>query len=132
VKAAQGASALAGATLPASKGKVNSAVAQLDEAITNAGTQVDTDYAYLTALDTRAGQTMLPAGSASGSTLTLQNGAVIYSISGANSTEKSYHLAVVIGVIGMFIGGGLGLSLYRIRRGEPSSIAPPKKAPKKA
>ena len=109
--------------------KLDAAVAQLDLAINNAGDQVDYTYGYLTALDTRAGQNMLPGGNASGTTL--QSGAVVYSISGANNNQKLIHFATIIGITALSLGATFGLGLYRIRRGEPSSLAPPKSPPKK-
>ncbi|MGO8887950.1 MAG: hypothetical protein ACLQI7_30570 [Streptosporangiaceae bacterium] len=105
--------------------KIDSAVGQLDAAITQAGQTVDDNYAYLTALDIRAGQYLLPAGNASGATA--QSGAIIWSIGGADNSQHQFHLAIIIGFTGMFIGATLGLGLYRIRRGEASSLAPPAK-----
>jgi hypothetical protein len=104
--------------------RLDAAVDKLDAAISNAAAEVDDDYAYLTALDTRAGQSMLPAGNASWATA--QVGAVIYSISGASPSQHQIHLATVIGMTALTLGATFGLSLYRIRRGEPSSLAPAK------
>ena len=104
--------------------KIDAAVDQLDAAITQAGQTVDDNYAYLTALNIRAGQNLLPAGNASGATA--QVGALIWSIGGADNSAHQVHLALIIGVTGLFIGATLGLGLYRIRRGEASSLAPPK------
>ena len=103
---------------------LDAAVGKLDAAITDVGTKVNDDYAYLTALNTRASQTQLPAGNASGATV--QAGAVSYSISGANLTQHNITLATYIGALALLLGATLGLGLYRIRRGEASSLAPPK------
>ncbi len=102
--------------------KLDAAVAQLDAAITKASNELDDDYAYLDALDTRASQSMLPAGNASGATV--QAGAFIYSISGANPAEKHIHLAAIIGATALILGASFGTSIYRIGRGQPSSLAP--------
>jgi hypothetical protein len=141
-KSAEVAVTIAGATGPSHKprqgrtiqpkqvgggARLDAAVGKLDAAITQAGNQVDDKYAYLAALNVRAGQNLLPAGNASGATA--QTGAIIYSIGGADQTGTQIHLALIIGVTGLFIGATLGLGLYRIRRGEPSSLAPPKKKP---
>ncbi len=104
--------------------KLDAAVKQLDDAISQAGATVDDNYAYLTALETQAGQNLLPAGNASGATA--QAGALSYSIGGADNSAHQIHLALIIGVTGLFIGATLGLGLYRIRRGEASSLAPGK------
>ena len=106
-------------------GQIDAAVAQLDAAITKAGQAVDDNYAYLTALNTRAGDSLLPAGNASGATS--QVGALIWSIGGADNSQHQAHLALIVGITGLFIGATLGLGLYRIRRGEGSSLAPPAK-----
>ena len=138
-KAAETAATIADATTTVSpkKGKtiqpkqigggaqIDSAVDQLDAAITQAGQTVDDNYAYLTALNIRAGQNLLPAGNASGATA--QVAALIWSIGGADNSAHQVHLALIIGVTGLFIGATLGLGLYRIRRGEASTLAPPKK-----
>jgi hypothetical protein len=104
--------------------KLDAAVAQLDAAITGTASEVDDKYAYLTALDKRAAESKLPAGNAIGATT--QAGAFVYSISGANETEHEVHLASFIGGFALTLGIMFGISLYRIRRGLPSSLAPPK------
>jgi hypothetical protein len=104
--------------------KLDSAVGQLDGAITEAGDKVDNAYAYLTALNQRAAANKLPGGDAVGATA--QAGAFVYSVSGANRTAHQTHLAIFIGGFALVIGLTLGISLYRIRRGMPSSMAPPK------
>jgi hypothetical protein len=104
--------------------KLDSAVGKLDSAITDAATKVDNAYAYLTALDKRAADDKLPAGNAVGATA--QVGAFVYSVSGANNTAHKTHLSVFIGGFALVIGLGFGIGLYRIRRGMPSSLAPPK------
>jgi putative membrane protein len=108
--------------------RLDAAVGKLDGAITQAGNQVDDNYAYLAALDVRAGKSLLPAGNASGATA--QTGAVVYSIGGADPTQQNIHFATVIGVTALILGATIGLGLYRIRRGWPSSLAPPKKLKK--
>jgi hypothetical protein len=105
--------------------KLDSAVGQLDSAITGAGNKVDNAYAYLTAINKRAADNKLPAGDAQGATGG-QAGAFVYSVSGANNTAHQTHLAIFIGGFALAIGLALGISLYRIRRGMPSSMAPPK------
>jgi putative membrane protein len=109
---------------------LDAAVGKLDAAISDVGTKVNDDYAYLAALNTRARRTQLPAGNASGATV--QSGAVTYSISGANRIQHNITLAAYIGALALLLGATLGLGLYRIRLGEPSSLAPPKtpKTPK--
>jgi hypothetical protein len=104
--------------------KLDNAVGQLDSAITGAANKVDNGYAYLAALDTRAADNKLPAGNAVGATA--QTGAYVYSVSGANDTAHQTHLAIFIGGFALVIGLTLGIALYRIRRGMPSSMAPPK------
>jgi len=104
---------------------LDAAVAQLDAAITEAGNTVDTNYAYLDALNYRGGQNLLPAGNASGASV--QDGLVLYSISGADQTQHLIHLATIIGVTALSLGATIGLGLYRIRKGWPSSLAPTKK-----
>ena len=140
-KAAQVATAIANAstTITVKKGKaiqpttigggakLDAAVKQLDDAISQAGATVDDNYAYLTALETQAGQNLMPASNASGATA--QAGALSYSIGGADNSARQIHLALIIGVTGLFIGATLGLGLYRIRRGEASSLAPAKTKP---
>lgn len=104
--------------------RLDAAVGKLDATISQAGREVDDNYAYLAALDTRAGENLLPAGNASGATG--QTGAVIYSISGADKTPKNIHFATLLGGTVLILGCTIGLGLYRIRRGQPSSLAPPK------
>jgi hypothetical protein len=135
--AAKTAASLANATVAPSKkpkpiptkqigggAQLDAAVGRLDSGITDAATKVDNAYAYLTALNTRAAENKLPAGNAIGATA--QTGAFVYSVSGANNTAHQTHLAVFIGGFALVIGLALGISLYRIRRGMPSSMAPPK------
>ena len=66
----------------------------------------------------------IPAGNALGATA--QVGAFVYSIAGANNVGKQTHLAVFIGGFALVIGIGFGIGLYRMRRGMPSSLKPPK------
>jgi hypothetical protein len=105
--------------------KLDSAVGKLDGAITKAGDKVDKAYAYLTALDQRAAANRLPGGNALGATGG-QLGAFVYSVSGANNTAHKTHLAIFIGGFALVIGLTFGIGLYRMRRGMPSSLAPPK------
>ena len=142
-KAAQTAATIAGVTLPGQKkaskaiqpkqvgggAHLDKAVGQLDDAITSAGTKVDGYYANLTALNKRAAENKLPAGNAIGATF--QTGAFVYSVSGANNNAHQTHLAAFIGGFALVLGIGFGIALYRIRRGMPSSMAPPKAAPAK-
>jgi hypothetical protein len=107
--------------------KLDAAVGKLDSAITEAADKVDNAYAYLTALNKRAADNQLPAGDAQGATGG-EVGAFVYSVSGANNTSHQTHLAVFIGGFALVIGLGFGISLYRIRRGMPSSMAPPPKS----
>jgi putative membrane protein len=104
--------------------KVDAAVGQLDAAISSAGTKVDNSYAYLTALDTRAGQSQLPAGNASGATVQTQ--AFVYSLPAVNYNAQHTHYATVVGVTAMALGSTIGLALYRRRRGLGSSLFPAK------
>jgi hypothetical protein len=104
--------------------KLDAAVGQLDAAITSAGTKVDNSYAYLTALDTRAGQSQLPAGNASGTTV--ETGALSYSLPAVDFNPQHMHYATVTGVVALALGSTLGLSLYRKRRGQASSLFPAK------
>jgi hypothetical protein len=106
--------------------KLDKAVGKLDSAITNGADKTDNAYAYLAALNQRAADNKLPAGNAVGATA--QAGAFVYSMSGANNTGHQTHVAVFIGGMALIIGIGFGISLYRIRRGMPSSMAPPKKS----
>jgi hypothetical protein len=106
---------------------LDAAVGQLDAAITGTATKVDNEYAYLTALDKRAGENMLPAGNAIGATA--QAGAFVYEIAGANNAEHEIHLAAFVGGFALTLGIMLGIGLYRVRRGLPSSMKPPKSAP---
>jgi len=106
---------------------LDAAVAQLDAAITGTAAKVDNEYAYLGALNKRAAGNQLPAGNALGAST--QTGAYVYSISGANKNEHQIHLASFIGGFALVLGIGFGISLYRIRRGLPSSLAPPKSSP---
>jgi hypothetical protein len=108
----------------ASDEHLDAAVGKLDAAIASAGTKVNNDYAYLVALDKRASENQLPAGNATGATL--QPGAFVYSIAGANNFSHQMNLAGLIGVVAVITGMGFGISLYRIRRGMPSSMAPAK------
>ena len=138
-KAAAAATSLADATIAPSKrktkqihtreigggAKLDSAVGQLDSAITDAANKVDSSYAYLKALDQRAANNQLPAGNAQGATGG-QVGAFVYSVSGANDTAHQTHLSIFIGGFALVIGIGFGIAFYRIRRGMPSSVAPPK------
>jgi len=140
-KAAATATSIANAGLPESKGqsktiqpkqvgggaRVDQAFAKLDAAITDSADKVDNTYAYLTALDKRASENRLPAGNATGATV--QAGAFVYSISGANNSSHQTHLATFIGGFALFVGLGLGIASYRIRRGLPSSLKPPKSPP---
>jgi hypothetical protein len=139
--AAATATTLAGATLSPRKrqpkiihtkqigggAKLDSAVGKLDSAITNAATKVDNAYAYLTALDKRAAENKLPAGNAVGATA--QAGAFVYSVSGANNSNHQTTLSTFIGEMALMLGLPLGIAFYRIRRGMPSSLKPPKSAP---
>jgi hypothetical protein len=102
--------------------ELDAAVNQLDAAITNAGTVVDTNYAGLTALDVRSRDSQLPGGNATGATE--QAGIVIYSIGGADSAGHAIHVAVLIGALAATLGATVGLAVYRIRKGWPSSMAP--------
>jgi hypothetical protein len=104
--------------------KLDAAVGKLDAAISETAAKVDNAYAYLTALNKRAAENKLPAGDAKGATA--QVGAFVYSVSGANNTAHQTHLAIFIGGFLLVIGLGFGIALYRIRRGLPSSMAPPK------
>ena len=104
--------------------KVDKAVGKVDKSITTVADKVDNSYAYLKALDVRAAENRLPAGNAQGATA--QAGAFVYSISGANDTAHQIHLATFIGGFALIIGIGFGIGLYRIRRGLPSSLKPPK------
>jgi hypothetical protein len=104
--------------------RLDKAVGRLDSAITDAADKVDSSYAYLAALDKRATENRLPAGNAIGATG--QVGAFVYSISGANNTAHQTHLSVFIGGFALVLGITFGIGLYRIRRGMPSSLAPPK------
>jgi putative membrane protein len=106
---------------------LDAAVGQLDAAITGTATKVDNEYAYLTALDKRAGENLLPAGNAIGATA--QAGAFVYEIAGANNTEHELHLAGFVGGFALTLGIMLGIGLYRVRRGLPSSMKPPKSPP---
>src|SRR5271167_54122 len=106
---------------------LDAAVGQLDSAITGAGEEIDKRYAYLTALDKRAAENLLPAGNAIGATY--QVGAYVYSIEGANNTAHEIHLASFIGGFALTLGIMFGIAFYRIRRGLPSSLAPPKSSP---
>ncbi len=106
---------------------LDKAFGQLDAAITNAADKVDNTYAYLAALDKRAADNQLPAGNATGATA--QAGAFVYSVSGANNAVHQTHLAVFIGGFFLVLGLCFGIGLYRIRRGLPSSLAPPKSSP---
>jgi hypothetical protein len=138
IKAAQAATTLANATLSRRKrqsktirpkqvgggARLDAAVGQLDGAITDAANKVDSTYAYLAALEKRAGEDKLPGGDASGATV--QAGAFVYSVSGANDTGHQIHLAGFIGGFALTLGLLFGIGLYRIRRGLPSSLAPPK------
>ena len=142
-KAAQTAATLANITLPGQKkapkaiqskqvgggAHLDKAVGQLDASITSAANKVDSGYANLTALEKRAGENQLPAGNAIGATV--QAGAFSYSISGANDVAHQTHLAAFIGGFALVLGIAFGIGLYRIRRGMPSSLAPPKAAPAK-
>ena len=136
-KAAATATTLANATLGPGKppkpiptkqvgggGKLDSAVGQLDAAITEAGDKVDNAYAYLTALNQRAANNQLPAGDAKGATAEV--GAFVYSVSGANNSANQIHLATFIAGLALVIGLCFGIGIYRIRRGMPSSLMPPK------
>jgi hypothetical protein len=109
--------------------KLDSAVGQLDSAINDAANKVDADYAYLTALDKRAAENRLPAGNAKGATA--QAGAYVLSVSGANNTAHQVHIAAFIGGFALVLGIGFGIALYRMRRGLPTSLAPPKASPAK-
>jgi hypothetical protein len=143
-KAAQAANTLANVTLhPKSKksakaiqpkqvgggAHLDAAVGKLDSAITDAGNKVDSAYAYLKALDKRSAENLLPTGDAIGATF--QTGAYVYSVSGANNTAHQVHLAGFIGGFALTLGLLFGIGLYRVRRGLPSSLAPPKAAPAK-
>lgn len=104
--------------------KLDKAVGKLDGEITKVADKVDSSYAYLQALDQRAAESRLPAGNAQGATA--QAGAFVYSISGADNTAHETHLATFIGGFALIVGIGFGIGLYRIRRGMPSSLKPPK------
>jgi hypothetical protein len=104
------------------KGDLDAAVAQLDAAITSAGNSVDANYATLYGLDTRATENLLMNGDAHGATA--QVAVAIYAVSGANTSGTQTHLALIIGVGALFVGACVGLGLYRIRKGWPSSLAP--------
>jgi hypothetical protein len=106
---------------------LDAAVGQLDSALTSAGEEIDKRYAYLTALDKRAAENLLPTGNAIGATY--QVGAYLYSIEGANNTAHEIHLASFIGGFALTLGIMFGIGLYRVRRGLPSSLAPPKSPP---
>src|SRR5271167_461917 len=106
---------------------LDAAVGQLDSAITHAGEEIDKRYAYLAALDKRSAENLLPAGNAIGATY--QVGAYVYSIEGANTTAHEIHLASFIGGFALTLGIMFGIAFYRIRRGLPSSLAPPKSSP---
>jgi len=103
---------------------LDKAFGQLDGAITDAANKVDNTYAYLTALDKRAADNQLPAGNATGATA--QVGAFVYSVSGANNAVHQTHLAIFIGGFFLVLGICFGIGFYRMRRGLPSSLAPPK------
>jgi hypothetical protein len=107
--------------------RLDKAFAKLDSAITDSADKVDHAYAYLTALDKRASENRLPAGNATGATV--QAGAFVYSISGANNSNHETHLATFIGGFALFIAIGFGIGLYRLRRGLPSALKPPKAPP---
>jgi len=140
-KASEIAETLANATLSPSERKskaiqtkqvgggahLDAAVGQLDSAITHAGEEIDKRYAYLGALDKRSAENLLPAGNAVGATY--QVGAYVYSIEGANSTAHEIHLASFIGGFALTLGIMFGIGFYRVRRGLPSSLAPPKRPP---
>src|SRR5271165_649401 len=140
-KASEIAETLANATLSPSERKskaiqtkqvgggahLDAAVGQLDSAITHAGEEIDKRYAYLAALDKRAAENLLPAGNAIGASY--QVGAYVYSIEGANNTAHEIHLASFIGGFALTLGIMFGIGFYRVRRGLPSSLAPPKSSP---
>lgn len=107
--------------------KLDHAVNELNAAITKGADKVDKDYAYLKALDKRASENLLPAGNAKGATV--QAGAFVYSVSGANNSQHQSHLATFIGGFALFVGLAFGIGFYRIRRGMPSSLKPPKSPP---
>jgi len=107
-------------------GRLDAAVAELNDSITQAGNSVDASYAQLDALDIRAAQNQMPAGNATGATM--QNGLVIFSVSGANQTQHQIHLSIIIGITALSLGATIGLGLYRIRKGWASSLAPTKKS----
>jgi hypothetical protein len=140
-KAAETANSLANAGLPQHNGqpktihskqvgggaRLDKAFAKLDSAITDSADKVDHAYAYLTALDKRASDNKLPAGNATGATV--QAGAFVYSISGANNSNHQSKLASFIGGFALFIAIGFGIGFYRLRRGLPSALKPPKSPP---
>jgi hypothetical protein len=103
---------------------LDAAVGRLDSALTHAGEEIDKRYAYLKALDKRSSENLLPAGNAIGATY--QVGAFLYSIEGASNAGHEIHLAGFIGGFALTLGLTFGIALYRIRRGLPSSLAPPK------
>lgn len=137
-QAAEAAQTLAGATLNPKERKsksvqskqvgggahLDAAVGQLDSAITGVGNEVDKRVAYLAALNKRAAENKLPAGNAIGATY--QVGAYVYSIEGASNTAHEIHLAGFIGGFALTLGIMFGIGFYRVRRGLPSSLAPPK------
>jgi hypothetical protein len=63
---------------------------------------------------------------------TAQVGAFVYSVAGANNAAHETHLAGFIAGFALALGLGFGIGLYRIRRGMPSSLKPPKANGKKA
>ena len=103
---------------------VDQAVGDLDSAITKAGATVDDDYSYLLALNKRATGDQLLTGHATGATA--QYSYLVYSIAGVTHTSHRIHLASGIGLLILLIGLGFGIGFYRIRRGMPSSLKPPK------
>jgi hypothetical protein len=107
--------------------RLDQAFAKLDSAITDSADKVDHAYAYLTALDKRAAGNKLPAGNATGATV--QAGAFVYSISGANNSNHQSKLSSFIGGFALFIAIAFGIGLYRLRRGLPSALKPPKAPP---
>ena len=108
-------------------GELDKAVGELDSAITKAGATVDDDYAYLLALNKRATEDQLLTGQATGATA--QYGYLVYSIAGVTHTAHHIKLASGIGVLFLLLGLMFGIGFYRIRRGMPSSLKPPKSAP---
>ena len=143
-KAAQAATSIANAGLPGHNrqaktihtkqvgggARLDTAFAKLDSAITDSADKVDHTYAYLTALDKRAADNKLPAGNATGATV--QAGAFVYSISGANNSNHQSKLSSFIGGFALFIAIAFGIGLYRLRRGLPSALKPPKSPPASA